>query len=340
MKKNIFQLQMFGWYGKNAYLCSTRTPKPLYNAKIGGRFFIYTMTVNFDKSYTSPESIIGILYERGLNIDDHSLAVDILRNVGYYRFSAYLYPFLTLPKERHLFKQGSRFSRAWELYRFDKKLRMLLFNEIEKIEVALRSTVANMVAEETGNIFWMTDGSLFANEDKFRKTMALVDKELKGSKEDFIKHFKNKYSNDYPPAWMLVEILPLGIVTRIYDNLADNALRKKIAARFLLPVPVFSSWITIITLVRNTCCHHSRVWNKENAITPMLLKKTPYRWISKQISPNRTFYDVCILKWFIDIISPENDMKSHLKNLLSDFPHVDIAAMGFPKNWEEEPLWK
>ena len=217
---------------------------------------------------------------------------------------------------------------------------MLLFNEIEKIEVALRSTVANMVAEETGNIFWMTDGSLFANEDKFRKTMALVDKELKGSKEDFIKHFKNKYSNDYPPAWMLVEILPLGIVTRIYDNLADNALRKKIAARFLLPVPVFSSWITIITLVRNTCCHHSRVWNKENAITPMLLKKTPYQWISKQISPNRTFYDVCILKWFIDIISPENDMKGHLKNLLSDFPHVDIAAMGFPKNWEEEPLWK
>ena len=45
MKKNIFQLQMFGRYGKNAYLCSTRTPKPLYNAKIGGRFFIYTMTV-------------------------------------------------------------------------------------------------------------------------------------------------------------------------------------------------------------------------------------------------------------------------------------------------------
>ena len=76
-EKNFFQLQMFGKYGKNAYLCSTRTPKPLYNAQIGGRFFIYTMTVNFDKSYTSPESIIGILYERGLNIDDHSLAVTI-----------------------------------------------------------------------------------------------------------------------------------------------------------------------------------------------------------------------------------------------------------------------
>ena len=79
---------MFGGYRKNAYLCSTRTPKPLYNAQIGGRFFICTMAVNFEKSYTSPESIIGILYERGLNIDDQSLAVDILKNVGYYRLSA------------------------------------------------------------------------------------------------------------------------------------------------------------------------------------------------------------------------------------------------------------
>ena len=268
------------------------------------------------------------------------MSVNILRNVGYYRFSAYLYPLLQLPKGKHLFKKGSRFDTAWELYRFDKKLRIFLFNEIEKIEVALRSTIANMVAEGTGNVFWITDRTQFANEDKFRKTMALVDKELKSSKEDFIKHFKEKYSNDYPPAWMLVEILPLGVVTRIYDNLADNALRKKIAARFLLPVPVFSSWLTVITLVRNTCCHHSRVWNKENAITPMLLKKTQYRWISQDVSPNRTFYDICIIKWFVNIISPQSDMKEHLKSLLANYSNVDITAMGFPKNWEDEPLWR
>ena len=297
------------------------------------------MAINFEKSYTATNVIVGILQERGLNVDNREQAADILKNVGYYRFSAYLYPFLTQPKENHLFKQGSRFSSAWSLYRFDKKLRIFLFNEIEKIEVALRSTIANMVSEETSNIFWMTDASMFANEDKYRRTMALVDKELKSSKEDFIKHFKEKYSNDYPPAWMLVEILPLGLVTRIYENLADNALRKKIAARFSLPVPVFSSWITIITLTRNSCCHHSRVWNKENAILPMLIKKQKRPWITTAISPNRIFYNICILKWFVDIISPGNDMKMHLKKLLSDFPYVDIAAMGFSKNWEEEPLF-
>lgn len=80
--------------------------------------------------------------------------------------------------------------------------------------------------------------------------MALIDKEFNSSKEDFIEHFKQKYSNPYPPAWILVEILPLGVVTRIYSNLADNNLRKKIAAHFSLPVPVFSSWLTVITLTR------------------------------------------------------------------------------------------
>ena len=144
-------------------------------------------------------------------------------------------------------------------------------NEIEKIEVSLRSTIANVVAEETGNIFWMTDATMYANSDKFNKTMELVNKELRSSKEDFIKHFKGKYTNNYPPAWMLVEILPLGVVTRIFENIADNALRKKIAGRF---------------------------------------------------NP------------------PQNDMKDHLKQLLSQFPNVDITAMGFPLNWEEEPLWQ
>ena len=298
------------------------------------------MSINFNKSYTSPTSIIQLLRERGLEIADESKARHYIEHIGYYRLSAYLYPMLAEPKSNHRFKPQSTFSNAMSLYRFDKKLRLFLFNEIEKVEVAFRSAIANIVTEETGNIFWMTDASIFANEEKFLRTMSLIDKELKSSKEEFIKHFKEKYSNDYPPAWMLVEILPLGVVTRIYENIASNALRKKIATRFGLPVPVFSSWMTVVTLTRNSCCHHARVWNKENAIMPMQLKKSNRAWISSSISSKRIFYDICILKWFINIIVPGNDMKTHLKALIGQFPNVDITAMGFPKNWEDEALWK
>ena len=185
----------------------------------------------------------------------------------------------------------------------------------------------------------MTDETMFANADKFNRTMEKVKKELNVSKEDFILHFKRKYSNTYPPAWMLVEILPLGVITRIFENLRDNALKKKIATVFQLPLPVFSSWMTVITLTRNSCCHHSRVWNRIYAVGPMVPKKMNSPWISEKVSHLKTFYEICIIKWFIDIVSPQNNLKEHLTSLLASFPHVDTKAMGFPDNWEEEPLW-
>ena len=185
----------------------------------------------------------------------------------------------------------------------------------------------------------MTDSTLFASPSKFCRTMELIDKEVNNSKEDFILHFKNKYSNDYPPAWMLVEILPMGVITRIYGNIKSNQLKKKIAAYYDLPVPVFTSWLTVITLTRNSCCHHARVWNRQYAINPMVARKMKRPWISEAVPSHRTFYEICIIKWFIDIISPHNDMKQHFQSLLEQYPSVDYKAIGIPQGWQEEPLW-
>ena len=88
-----------------------------------------------------------------MEITDENKALHYIEHIGYYRLSAYLYPMLANPKSSHRFKPQSTFSNAMSLYRFDKKLRLFLFNEIEKIEVACRSAIANIVAEETGNIF-------------------------------------------------------------------------------------------------------------------------------------------------------------------------------------------
>lgn len=308
--------------------------------KSGVVLFYIPMGIIFDKTFKRPKEMVELLKDRGLTIDDPQRTEHYLRNIGYYRLSAYMYPFLQSPKEAHRFKQGSKFQDALNLYRFDKKLRLLLFNEIEKIEIALRSTLANLVADETGDIFGMTNEALFANFDKFKRTMDLVKKELKNSKEEFIQHFKDKYCNPYPPAWILVEILPLGVITRIFENLADNTLRKKVASRFGLSVPVFISWITVVTLTRNSCCHHSRVWNKENAICPMIPRKIKGKWINSEVTPKRIFYNICIIKWFVNIVAPNNDMLEHLQKLFAQFPMVDIHALGFPKtDWQEEPLW-
>ena len=295
---------------------------------------------HYTKTYTSPSQLVSLLQSRGLCIENAARTENYLRHIGYYRFSAYLYPLLTTPKENHVFKSGATFNQALTMYRFDRHLRLLMFNQIEKIEVAVRSAIVNITSRETGNPFWMTDPSCFYDESQFAKTKQLIDAELSKSREEFIEHFRETYDNPYPPAWMLAEILPLGVLTRIYDNIKSNQIRKKIAQEFSLTVPVFKSWMTIVTVTRNNCCHHSRVWNRTFALRALTMRRMTRQWIDKPVNQQKVFFSLCIVKYFLDIISPNNDMTEKIRSLLSEYPSIDVNAMGFPQGWKNEPLWQ
>lgn len=296
--------------------------------------------VPFQKPYTTSCDLVNLLQSRGLIVDDTAKAERYLEFIGYYRLSAYMYPLLQMPKEQHQYKPGSSFNQVMTLYRFDKKLRLFIFNEIEKIEVAVRSAIVNTGSEMTDNPFWMTDNANFSDRNKFTHTMALIDAEVNRSREDFIVHFKQTYCDAYPPAWILAEVLPFGVMTNIYSNIKVPRIKKRIAQKFGLQVAPFESWLTIVTLTRNSCCHHARVWNKQNTIRPMLPNSINGAWLSLSTDPLRIYFDLCIIKYFLNVISPKNDMRDKLLKLLSDFPSIDLAAMGFPQNWLQEPLWQ
>ena len=216
---------------------------------------------------------------------------------------------------------------------------MFIFNEIEKIEVAVRSAIVNTGCELTNDPFWITNVSNFTNSVKFNHTLTLIDAEINRSREDFIDHFRQTYSDAYPPAWMLAEVLPLGVMTNIYSNIKVPRIKKSIAQKFGLQVAPFESWLTIVTLTRNSCCHHARVWNKQNTIRAMLPNRMSGAWLSLPTDPLRIYFNLCIIKYFLDIISPQNDMRDKMLRLLSDYPSIDLKAMGFPQDWQEEALW-
>lgn len=304
--------------------------------------FLYTGMAkgNFTKTYSSPSDLVSLLKSRGMAIGDEQAAIQYLGNIGYYRLSAYMHPLLKMPKDMHQYKSGASFDKVLMLYRFDKKLRMLLFNEIEKVEIAVRETVMNVTAVMTGNDFWLMDGVHFANQRTFADTTGLIDKEYRKSTEDFIQHFKDKYSDPYPPAWILGELLTMGSVNMVYRNLKEDRIRKAISGKFGLHPKVFESWLTTLTLVRNSCCHHSRVWNKVNLILPVMPKRIHRNWITLTVDPRRIYFNICIIKYFLDVISPDNDFPAKLRWLFVDFPEIDLKALGFPTGWEMEPLWR
>ena len=310
--------------------------------KCAGRFYFCIMSnrVPFQKQYTNAHDLVRLLQSRGLTVTDTVKAESYLEYIGYYRLSAYMYPLLQLPKDQHRYKPNTSFSQVMMLYRFDKKLRLLIFNEIEKVEVAVRSAIVNIGSEMTNNPFWMTDSSNFIDASKFHHTMDLIDAELRRSREDFIAHFRQTYSDPYPPAWILAEVLPFGVLTNIYSNIKIPRIKKRIAQKFGLHVAPFESWLTIIALTRNSCCHHARVWNKQNTIRPMMPNHMTGRWISLPTDALRIYFNLCIIKYLLDRISPQNDMKAKIDALLVNFPDIDVVAMGFPHGWKSEPLWQ
>lgn len=298
------------------------------------------MTNLFGKPFKTPFELVSLLKTRGLIINDELETVRYLEHIGYYRLSAYMYPFLRVPKKQHIYKDGSSFDNVMKLYRFDKKLRILVFNEIEKVEVAIRSAIVNITCSMIGDPFWMTNADNFTDSVRFNRTKVLIDNEIRHSREDFIIHFRTIYSDTYPPAWILSEILPFGVITNIYGNIKDKKIKKRVSLFFGLQIDPFESWLTIIALTRNACCHHARVWNRRNAIRATIPNRIIHPWISLPADPLRIYFNICIVKYFLNVISPNNDMLAKLCCLFIDFPEIDLAAMGFPKGWEIEPLWK
>lgn len=299
-----------------------------------------TTPTPFTEPYKNVHDLVQLLIARGLNITDRQKAERYLSTIGYYRLSAYMIPLMRTPKSVKLFKSGVSFRQAMMLYRFDKKLRMLVFNEIEKVEVAIRATIVNTICELTGDKFWMTNPVHFADASKFANTLSLISKEVRRSHEEFITDFRTNHTDPYPPVWMLAEILPFGYITNIFCNLKDKKLKKKVSQQFGLQVPPFESWMTKLYLTRNDCAHHARVWNKRNTMNPTIPNRMTRPWITLPTDPLKVYHDICIIKYLLDVVSPNNDMLAKLRWLFVDFPEIDLAAMGFPKGWEMEPIWQ
>jgi abortive infection bacteriophage resistance protein len=309
--------------------------------KCAGRFILYTIKTPYSKRFTPPCDLVSLLISRGLKVKNENKATAYIANIGYYRLSSYCYPLLQFPKAEHAYKKGATFDLVLNMYRFDRKLRILLFNEIEKIEVAIRSIMLNVITEELNDVFWITKSQNFHNQATFTKTTNLIQSEKEKTKEEFIAHFCSKYSDNFLPVWMIAEIIPFGVLSGIFNNLKSAKLKKKVATRFGLSASVFASWIIALVNLRNLCCHHSRTWNREIAVVPVEPNSPVFPWInSTKTDAKRVYYRICIIKYLLFTVSPNNRFALKLKSLLAEYPTIDIRAMSFPADWENEPLWK
>lgn len=313
----------------------------------------------YNKPPLSFSQQLGNWRNRGLIVNDTSRAIKYLSYISYYRLSAYALPFQQIKDH---FNTGTTFDDILELYVFDRKLRLLTLDAIERIEVALRAQFIYQLSHFYKNSHWQDDPALFNSQTYKNKFGHLITNNVYGEiqkiindhcnskyPEVFIDHYLNKYTSPItPPSWMAIELLTMGQLSRLFNALKSNSDKTLIASEFSIHYKVFENWLHALSYGRNLCAHHSRFWNRDFVIQPMIPHKLSKPWLDSSIKNNRRcFYFLSVIKYFLNIINPTSDFKSHLEKLISEHPKVPIKFLGIPTDsngkliiWQNEPVWK
>lgn len=285
---------------------------------------------------------IAILKKRGLFIEDDSKAEHYLSNISYYRLRAYTFPFQDNSNPEHPFITQISFDEIVALYVFDRRLRMLIFNALEKIEIALRTKIIYHYAMAHGSHFHEIP-ALFRNQQRFEGDKVRLQEEIKRSTEDFIKHYFLKYDEPAnPPAWMSLEVVSMGLLSQIYKNFRRSDIKRKIARAFGLPHEQFlENWMHVFSNLRNICAHHGRIWNRRFVVEPKIPDNTPAPFLSNtRIHTNKLYASLSCMQYLLIGISPGSDFSKQLTALLDTCPLNQLSDMGFPENWKEETIWQ
>lgn len=323
------------------YICGNSTCHASRKISAPRQVFLF-LSMKFEKIYSTIDDQITILKERGMFFEDEKKAKYYLSNISYYRLSAYWYTFLKQPQSDHLFHEDATFQKALDTYVFDRKLRLIVFNEIERIEIALRAQLICQYCSRYGSN-WYEDKSHFKKHDYYIKFNFLLTELMNKTSEVFIRHYKKKYTEpSNPPAWMALELASFGQLSMLFKNLKNDAARKSIAEHFAIHENVLCSWFECLSYIRNNCAHHMRLWNRKLPKTPMMPSVTKNGWINTTDPEmgNRLYYSLCVIRYLLNQISPGNSFPKKVNDLLLEFPNVPQNYMGFTTEWAKEDLWK
>mgnify|MGYP000353491055 CR=1 FL=1 len=295
--------------------------------------------MDFAKESLSFELQVERLVNRGLIVSDKSKASDYLSHINYYRLGTYCWSFIDDHKT-HSFKANTTFEQVLNLYVFDRELRLLLLDAIERIEISLRTQWAFHLSKKYGpHAHLETDvfNKKFAHKDFVDNLL----KEIDRTSDKNIKRQAHKYEETTPAIWIICEVMSFGWLSRCYDGIGRRALRMDIADTYKLKEVVLSSFLHHITTVRNICAHHSRLWNREFTFE----MKLPTNGASKLLdsfnskSKKRLYNTLVMCAYLMDVVNPNHHWKSRLKDLVSRH-NIDVSDMGFPEIWATLPIWK
>lgn len=311
---------------------------------------------HYDKEHKTFNEQLELLKSRGLIISNDKYALTKLQHINYYRLSAYFLPFQYPKKSKYKnqFLHHTTFEDIIKLYYFDTELRKIIFEAIESIEIYFRTTIAYYHAKEYGSYGYLEQDSFRASEEFFYKISGYLQEEKNRSEEAFIEHFKKEYNTTDLPIWTVVEVISFGTLSKMYTILKTKEQKVVIEKLANINNDVFKNWLHALSVVRNICAHHSRLWNKTLGVSFEVPKKIiSFKAIKNPICSlktkeeldnplnNKVFFALSVIEYLLSCIGEDEvGFKEKIKQLLHKYPQTDKKAMGFVDDWEKLEMWR
>lgn len=298
--------------------------------------------MKFEKPSLSIADQIALLERRGMAVPDIAAAEHYLRHISYYRLRAYWLPFERPANDGdHGFQAGASISQAVRLYMFDRELRLLVMDAIERIEVSLRGGWAHHLATKYGPHGYLNP-ALYDRPDRYARAYSGLLEEIDRSKDTFIVHYRTKYDDpEQPPIWMTAEVMSLGQLSKWMGNLKHRQDRRSIARSYGVDEKILVSIAHHLTYIRNICAHHGRLWNKQFTVT-MTVPYAPdgLRQAMNTNSTRKIYNTLVAIGYLIEIVAPGSGWKKRLVDLMAECDLASPSAMGFPDNWRMMDFWQ
>jgi len=302
----------------------------------------------YDKPATTIDEQIDLLQTRGM-VGDVALMRRWLETVGYYRLSAYWLPFETPPAagstRSKAFPPGTQFADIVDIYVFDRKLRLLVTEAVERVEIAIRSRWTHNMTLAHGSHAHLQRECFASGKDHIALLSQLCAR-VESSSEVFIEHYGKKYDDPFlPPLWMVTELMTLGELSRWFAATKDPKVKDAVAKDLGLPSrDVLDGTLQLLSYIRNICAHHGRLWNRHTVKRLPFIKRFKADLVvdtnGNQNQPSNQIYNALVA--LIHLMRRQSDdttFPTRVAQLVLTRSEQQQRAMGFPPDWQQRPCW-
>lgn len=315
------------------------------------------------KAFSTVEDQVKLLRSRGLELDDEAQASQWLRSIGYYRLSGYWYPYRQMESapqgsRKDDFVPGTSFNDVVGLYEFDRKLRTLIHDGIERIEVAMRAQVSAYLGK-IGPLAYQ-DPNNFRPSFDHKRWLDTVNMRVNRARthSEPVRHHDQKYGGALP-IWVLTEVLDFADVSRLFEGL-PSAVQWRIAGELGIQIDTFSlsrsqrsrvkklhpmvRWLEQLTVLRNSAAHHSRLWNRNFVpVSTAALRTVEDLQALPEGESKRVYGALVVMTFLLHRISPGTTWGLKVCDLVEEsFQALSFRSpreMGFPEGWRSLPVW-